>query len=462
MQKKRADRAVLIYICLAAVLILGIRYFEEVIGWISRLWNVMLPLVMGLVIAYVLNLILVRVERVYFPGSKNRFINASRRGVGIVVSILLILGIFALVGGLVIPELIKAFGLIGRNVPVFMEEAAVWLEENSAVDAMEYLEKLDWDDLAQKAVTAARSGLGSVLGSTISVVGSVVGGVVNFFIGLIFGIYILFGKEKLSSQLRRILSAYVSRETVEKLRVVFRTANETFSSFIIGQCTEAVILGTLCTVGMLLLRFPYAPMIGAFVGATALIPIVGAYLGAAVGAFMILTVDPLKAVLFVAFIVVLQQLEGNLVYPKVVGSSIGLPGIWVLAAVTVGGGLMGIGGMLLGVPVAATAYKLLGRDVNQRNAARAAAESRRGENRQQKGTYREHAGADRPRKEDLQRENFRKESPRKEEFLKENPRKEDLHREDPQKENLRKESRRKETPHGGRRENKGRADGSHI
>ncbi len=414
MQKRRADRAVLIYICLAAVLILGIRYFEEVVGWISRLWNVMFPLIMGLAIAYVLNIILVRVERFYFPGSKNRFINASRRGVGIVVSILLILGIFALVGGLVIPELIKAFGLIGRNVPVFMEDVAVWLEEHSRVDAVKYLEGLDWDDLAQKAIAAARSGLGSVLGSTISVVGSVVGSVINFFIGLIFGIYILSGKEKLASQLRRILSAYVGRETVEKLRTVYHTADETFSSFIIGQCTEAVILGTLCTVGMLLLRFPYAPMIGAFIGATALIPIVGAYLGAAVGAFMILTVDPIKAVLFVLFIVVLQQLEGNLVYPKVVGSSIGLPGIWVLAAVTVGGGLMGIGGMLLGVPVAATAYKLLGKDVDRRNAARTSAENRRRENRQKQEAQRENARTEQLRKENPPKESFEKESGRME------------------------------------------------
>lgn len=148
------------------------------------------------------------------------------------------------------------------------------------------------------------------------------------------------------------------------------TADQTFSSFIIGQVTEAVILGTLCTVGMLIFRFPYAPMIGAFIGATALIPIVGAYLGAAVGVIMIMTQDPLKAVLFVVFIVVLQQLEGNLIYPKVVGSSIGLPGIWVLAAVTVGGGLMGISGMLLGVPTAATVYKLLAMNVNERNARR--------------------------------------------------------------------------------------------
>lgn len=371
MPKKNPDRAVLIYICLAAVLILGIRYFEEISGWIAKLWNVAFPLVMGLLIAYVLNIILIRVERIWFPRSRNSFINSTRRGAGIVISVLLILAIFTLVGRLVIPELANAFGVIGRNIPIFMEEAAVWLEENGNVDATELLEKVDWDDMARKAVAAARSGLGNVLNSTISVVGSVVGGVVNFFIGLIFGVYLLAGKEKLFSQLERIASAYLSERTVSTLRMIYHTANETFSSFIIGQCTEAVILGTLCTVGMLIFRFPYAPMIGAFIGATALIPIVGAYLGAAVGAFMILTVDPLRAVLFLVFIVVLQQLEGNLIYPKVVGSSIGLPGIWVLAAVTVGGGLLGIGGMLLGVPVAATVYKLLGRDVNRRNREKA-------------------------------------------------------------------------------------------
>ncbi|HJD30447.1 MAG TPA: AI-2E family transporter, partial [Candidatus Eisenbergiella stercorigallinarum] len=171
-----------------------------------------------------------------------------------------------------------------------------------------------------------------------------------------------------SSQAKRILRAYLKEKTVREIGRVIRTADDTFSSFIIGQCTEAVILGTLCALGMLVFDFPYAVMIGSFIGVTALIPIVGAYLGAGLGAFMILTVDPLKALLFLIFIVVLQQLEGNLIYPRVVGSSIGLPGMWVLAAVTVGGGLMGIGGMLLGVPLTATAYKLLRSDVNDRNA----------------------------------------------------------------------------------------------
>ena len=370
MKKKKTDFAVIIYICLAALLILGIKYFDQIAGVALKLWNVAFPLILGVAVAYVINIIMVRVERIYFPKTKNRFVAASRRGVSIVVSLLLVAGIFSLVARLVLPELGKALAVIGRNVPIFLEEAAAWLEENNAGNTADMLKNVDWNNVMDKVADVVKSGFTSFVNSTLTAVGAVVGSVVNFFIGLIFGIYILSGKEKLHSQVSRIMHAYMKERTVARIRYIYRTANETFSSFIIGQCTEAVILGTLCTIGMLLFRFPYAPMIGAFIGATALIPIVGAYLGAAVGAFMILTVDPLKALLFIIFIVVLQQLEGNLIYPRVVGSSIGLPGIWVLAAVTVGGGLGGIGGMLLGVPVAATAYKLIRNDVAGRNGRR--------------------------------------------------------------------------------------------
>lgn len=363
MKKKKTDVAVIIYICLAALLIFGIKYFEQIAGMAANLWNVMFPLILGVAVAYVINIIMVRVEKIYFPHTRNRLLAASRRGASIVVSLLLVAGIFALVARLVLPELGKAFGVIGRNVPIVLEDAAEWLEKNNAGSTAAMLKDVDWNSVMDKVMGVAKTGITSFVNSTLTAVGAVIGSVVNFFIGLIFGIYILAGKEKLRSQVSRIMHAYLKEGTVARIRYVYRTANATFSSFIIGQCTEAVILGTLCTIGMLLFRFPYAPMIGAFIGATALIPIVGAYLGAAVGAFMILTVDPLKALFFLVFIVVLQQLEGNLVYPRVVGSSIGLPGIWVLAAVTVGGGLGGIGGMLLGVPVAATAYKLLRADV---------------------------------------------------------------------------------------------------
>ena len=192
---------------------------------------------------------------------------------------------------------------------------------------------------------------------------SVFSTVVTLLVGVVFSIYLLIGKEKLGGQFQKLFAKYLPEKVIKKFYYVADILNQSFHSFIVGQCTEAVILGLLCMGGMFLLRLPYAAMIGCLVGFTALIPIAGAYIGAIVGAFMIFTVSPVKAIIFIAYLVILQQLEGNLIYPRVVGSSIGLPGVWVLAAVTIGGGVMGVSGMLLGVPIAATVYQLLKNDV---------------------------------------------------------------------------------------------------
>lgn len=371
MEKKRMDLRIVKYLLVAALLILVIRYFDVLLGGAGNLWGIVTPLVMGCIIAYVLNIIMKVLEKFYFPKSCSRFVRRSRRPVCIVLSIILIAAVIFLVFRLVIPELVKAIGVIGTGIPVLFEQATDWLAVNADVfpGIAEQLEnlKIDWNSLGDNALNYLKAGVGGFLNSTVTIVTSVVAGIVNFVIALIFAIYILSSKEKLANQAKRIVRAYAKPEWIVRGKRILVTADQTFSSFIIGQVTEAVILGLLCTIGMLIFRFPYAPMIGAFIGATALIPIVGAYLGAAVGVIMIMTQDPLKAVLFIVFIVVLQQLEGNLIYPKVVGSSIGLPGIWVLAAVTVGGGLLGIPGMLIGVPAAATIYKLMAYHVNERN-----------------------------------------------------------------------------------------------
>ena len=203
--------------------------------------------------------------------------------------------------------------------------------------------------------------------STVSIASSIGNSMVRFFFALIIGIYALASKEKLNRQVKQLIYAYLKPKTADRIYHVCGVANETFSNFIVGQCTEAVILGILCIIGMSIFRFPYAVMIGTLVGATALIPVIGAYMGAIIGAIMVLTQgSPLHAFLFIVFIVVLQQLEGNIIYPKVVGSSVGLPGIWVLAAVTIGASLNGVFGLLLGVPLAATLYRLLGEDSRKR------------------------------------------------------------------------------------------------
>ena len=221
-------------------------------------------------------------------------------------------------------------------------------------------------DTLTKAVNLVINGVGSVLGATVSVVSTTVGQVITLFLGLVFSAYLLLSKEKLSSQFQRLMRGYLGEKTTRKILHFVRTLDTSFHSYIVGQCTEALILGSLCILGMLLFRFPYAVMIGTLVGFTALIPIAGAYIGAVVGAFMIFTVSPVKALLFLVFLVVLQQLEGNLIFPRVVGQSIGLPGLWVLAAVTVGGGVAGIPGMLIGVPLTATFYRLIRADINSR------------------------------------------------------------------------------------------------
>ena len=200
------------------------------------------------------------------------------------------------------------------------------------------------------------------------VLGSIGSMVVTFVVALIFAIYLLAGREKLFAQFQTLAKTYLKETWYRRTALVLSTAHDTFSRFIVGQCTEAVILGALCTAGMFLFRFPYAAMVGTLIGATALLPVVGAYLGAFVGAFMIFTVSPLQAVGFLVFIAILQQIEGNLIYPRVVGSSVGLPGIWVLCAVTIGGGLSGIIGMLFAVPLTATVYKLIRQDVRKRQA----------------------------------------------------------------------------------------------
>ncbi len=217
----------------------------------------------------------------------------------------------------------------------------------------------------QQIVSVILSGAGSVMDVTVNVVSSVVSGVVAAVVGLIFALYLLAGKERLGSQCDRLLRRYTKENFYTKFKYVLSVLNDCFHRFFVGQCTEAVILGVLCAIGMTLLQLPYAAMIGSVIAFTALIPVAGAYIGGAVGVFLILLVSPVKAVIFLVFLIVLQQLEGNLIYPRVVGSSMGLPAIWVLAAVTIGGGVMGVVGMLLGVPLAAALYRLVREDVNR-------------------------------------------------------------------------------------------------
>lgn len=354
---------IIIFIGLVLLIVLN---FSIVLKTFKTVYTVVAPLLLGAIIAFILNILVVTYEKAYFTKSKSQFVKKSRRGVCILLSILTILLVLIFFLNIVIPQIAQFISLLIKGFPGVYDKAVGWaLEYSDEIPALQERVK-DLNMNGEQVLKKSLEVLGNWTFGTVSFIGSAFGAVVQLILAITFSIYILADKEDLKRKFDKLLKAYIKEDKRKKLYEVLKTADDTFSSYIIGQCKEAVILGVLCTLGMVVLRFPFAKVVGPVIGMTALIPMLGAYIGAALGFLLIITVDWLQAVLFLVFIVVLQQLEGNIIYPKVVGSSIGLPGIWVFAAVILGGGLMGITGILFGVPLIATIYKLLAKSVNKR------------------------------------------------------------------------------------------------
>lgn len=354
------------------LLYLCIFYWQYISGVLASLVSALAPVATGLAIAYVLNILMSFFERHYFTKfSEKPIVKKSRTIVCMLASVISLCAIIALIVRLVVPELVSCIAFIASQIPPFFDRVIDEFIQNEFV--MDVLPKefladisdINWQDLIEKVLKFLVSGIGFAAETIISVITSLISGLISIFVSIIFSIYFLLSRDKLINQSKRFVHSYFSRFEA-KIMYVCRVFNKCFHKYIVGQCLEAVILWLLCTAGMMIFGFPYAQMISAFIGFTALIPVAGAYIGAAVGAVMILTVSPLKALLFIVFIVVLQQLEGNLIYPRVVGNSIGLPAVWVLASITVGGSLMGIMGMLIGVPIVAAIYTIVKNDVTKR------------------------------------------------------------------------------------------------
>ncbi len=356
----------------AAAILFFVLYFPTVSGVATTIVGITSPLFVGIAIAYIINIPLTKFEKLYFPKSKIKFINSSRRIVCLLLSLAVIIGIAVLVIAVVIPEITVAFSVALEGLPVLLEFIEDWVIANqhllpSVADfILEQVNEINIPNFLSSAASYLTSGIGSLFDSSITIISSITSSVFNIFMSITFSFFLIFAKENIIEQLKKVQLAYIRPSVTKITNFILTTLNESFHSYIIGQCTEAVILGCLCTLGMLIFRFPYAGAVGMFVGLTALIPIVGAYLGAILGAVLILLTVPDKVIFFVIFIIVLQQLEGNVIYPKVVGSSIGLPGVWVLAAVVVGGGLGGVVGMIISVPVASAAYKIMSHYTNER------------------------------------------------------------------------------------------------
>ena len=357
----------LVKIALAAfALFLAIYYWPAMARFLGLLLSACLPLLLGLCFAYLINILMSFYERHFFPASQRRAILKMRPGLCLTLALLTFLGIFAFIVGMVVPQLAACFRLLIAEIPAGAEQLLNWLasrdiltpERIAEVEAS--LSNLNWQTWLENVAPTVMTGF-------LGAIGSVVSGTTTVFIALIFAIFTLLGKRRLFAQCARLLERYLSERRRGQVRYVSGILNDCFHRFIVGQCTEAVLLGALCALGMLLFGMPHALMIGALTAFTALVPIVGAFIGGAIGAFLLLMESPAQALLFLVFIVVLQQLEGNLIYPHVVGSSLQLPSMWVLAAVTVGGGVLGILGTFLGVPLAASGYRLLKNDVNKRS-----------------------------------------------------------------------------------------------
>lgn len=354
-------------------LFLAITYWHPFVVLLGIVLLAMKPLIIGGIIAYIVNILMSRYEKWFFPKKNTKAISKMRRPLCMVFAFLTVIVVLAAVVWLIVPQLISCIQLMmsfASKVPTLMKE---FIEKAQNWDfipdkVIEYLAEIDWESKIGQFVTLVTTGVGDVVNTVAKTVVGIVSGVITSVLGLIFSIYLLLDKDRLKRQFRKIAESYFPKKVYGKIFYFIGILNESFRKFFVGQITEAVILGLLCTLGMLIFGFPFATMIGALIAVTALIPVAGAYIGAITGALMILTVSPIKALWFIVFILILQQLEGNIIYPKVVGSSIGLPGLWVLVAVTVGGGCFGIIGMLVGVPLFSAVYRIIREDIERKNA----------------------------------------------------------------------------------------------
>ncbi|WP_019243440.1 MULTISPECIES: AI-2E family transporter [Bacillus] len=370
---KRNIRIILLIIAASILLFLGVQNLAIVFEGIKIIIGLIAPLLIGLCIAFILNVLMKLIEeRLFAPLNKKNypFWNKSKRPLSLVLTIGIISGIIFVLIFQIVPEMKNTISLIKDQLPDYMHQVQIWSEKMQEFFKLpdSFLKdfKIDWDRIGETIMGFLQNDNINFLSRTKNITTSIFSGIFNIFIGFVFSIYMLSQKEKLSSQARRILFAFLPNNKAESIVSVAVLSNRIFSRFVTGQCTEALILGILCFIGMNIFSMPYSFMISALIGFTALIPVFGALFGTAIGAFLILMVDPMQALWFIIFIIVLQRFDAYFIYPRVVGSSVGLPGMWVLFAVIVGGSAFGIIGMLIGVPVFSIIYCLLQQAVSKR------------------------------------------------------------------------------------------------
>ena len=365
---KQNVKSILLIVCGAILFYSVLMHLGVVIAALRWLLGILSPFLLGGAVAFILNVPMRAIERHLFPQAKKAI--RFRRPLALVLTLLAVIGVLVLASFVIGPGVGEAVMSIAGQIPGAIRRLQGQLE--SLTEYLPQLQELaaqaqiDWSSLSQRAIALVQDWGGRLLSSGGGFIGGVVSGVGTFVVSLIFSFYILLQKEKLARQGRQVFYALLPERAAERILEVLRLASRIFSSFLSGQCLEACILGTMFVVAMTLFGMPYALLVGVLIALTALIPIVGAFIGCGVGALLIAVTDPWKALWFIVLFLVIQQVEGNLIYPHVVGSSVGLPSIWVLMAVTLGGSLMGIAGMLLFIPLCSVLYTLFRSFIKER------------------------------------------------------------------------------------------------
>lgn len=358
---KKNMKNIMLLIVFAVLFYVGVQRIESVAAGFSFVVSIVFPFLLGAAMAFILNVPMSFMEKRLFSKTKGKA-KKLKRPICLVLAILFVVAILWIVLLVVIPEVASTVASLSVNIEAALIKLQRWamdiFEDNKQIEVWIASLQFDWDGIIHTAFGFLKNGAGNVLNSTMTVAKTVINSVMNFCVAFVFACYILLQKEKLAVQIRKILYAFFSKKVVTKVLDIASLSYKTFANFVTGQCCEAVILGTMFFISMSILRFPYALLVGVLIAFTALIPIFGAFIGCFLGTFLILVADLMKAIAFVILFLVLQQVEGNLIYPHVVGGSVGLPSIWVLVAVTVGGSLMGIVGMLVFIPICSVLYAL--------------------------------------------------------------------------------------------------------
>ncbi|EOU1604792.1 AI-2E family transporter [Clostridium perfringens] len=358
------------YIFLSTYIVLLIFFFiniKDIMNFLYKFLGILKPFIWGIAIAFILNIPVKLIEKNL---GNSKFFKGMKRSFSITLTFLFFILAITLFILFVIPQLLSSISTLMNSIPEYLSQFEKFLEVNAINNSQSQVmmqnitnELLNmWKEILKVTSQIVGTSLGYLLDFTLGITY----GVINFFLSLILAIYMLASKEILISQLKLIIYAFVSKNKADRIIELGKMCNEMFSKFILGQCTEALVIGVLCFIGMIILKMPYALLISVVIGVTALIPVFGAFLGTIPSAFIILIMDPIKALWFIIFIIVLQQLEGNLIYPRVVGSSIGLSALWVMFAMIVGGSLFGIIGMLIGIPIFGVVFKILKRVANRK------------------------------------------------------------------------------------------------